>query len=366
MPNGLRSQQVPRAYVDRLKAAGVLRSPAVERALGAVPRHALLERVWTGEQGNWSEAELTLELAYSERALITRLGPDGNPSSSSSQPALVASMLELLNLQPGMRVLEIGAGTGYNAALIAVVVGDQSLVTTIEYQPDVVAQARRLLAAAGYGGIEVRAGDGFEGAADRGPFDRIVATVGVTDVAPAWLEQLEPEGRLLLPLRHGGANPVFDFVREGAGARGRYAGFSGFMPIQGALHDPAYAPPKWTDQERRELPAPGGLEEPGGLLGFWFHLGIRDPRTAFFEWKPDATHPFGLAAGEAGRVLVGRGSVVLAGAESLLADLRRHHAEWDSLGRPRVDAYEVLIGLPEQAGDFAVEGRLRPRLFRRP
>ena len=64
-------------------------------------------------------------------------------------------------------------------------------------------------------------------------------------------------------------------------------------------------------------------------------------------------------------MLVGRGSVVLAGAEPLLADLRRHHAEWDSLGRPRVDAYEVLIGLPEQAGDFAVEGRLRPRLFRR-
>jgi protein-L-isoaspartate(D-aspartate) O-methyltransferase len=365
VPNGLRSQQVPRAYVARLKAAGVIRSPAVEAALGAVPRHALLERVWTGERGEWTEAQLTLELAYSERALITRLGADGNPTSSSSQPALVASMLEALNLAPGMRVLEIGAGTGYNAALISEIVGDQSLVTTIDYQADVVAQTRRLLAAAGYGGIDLRAGDGFEGAADRAPFDRIVATVGVSDLAPAWLQQLQPDGHLLLPLRHDGANPLIDFVRDGPGVRGRYAGFSGFMPIQGALHDPAYAHPRWADQERREMPALAGLEEPGGLLGFWFHLGIRDPRTAFFEWKPDATHPFGLVAGEAGRVLVGRGSVVLAGEESVLADLRRHHAEWDSLGRPRADGYEVLIGLPQQPGDFAVKGRLQPRLFRR-
>ena len=342
-----------------------MRSPAVERAFRAVPRMALLEKVWSGELGNWTEAELTAELAYAEKALITRLGPHGLPTSSSSQPALVAFMLEQLQLRPGMRVLEIGAGTGYNAALISEIVGDQGLVTSIDYQPDVVEQTRRLLAAAGYGGLDIRAGDGYEGAVDRAPFDRIVATVGVTDVAPAWLAQLEPDGHLLLPLRHDGANPLIDFVRDGPGARGRYAGFSGFMPIQGVLHDPTYATPEWTDHERRELPPLPGLDDPDDRLGFWFHLGIRDPRTAYFDWTPTATHPFGLAAGEAGRVLVGPGSLILAGEEALLADVQRHHAEWEASGRPRIADYEVLVGLHEQPGDLAVEGRLQRRLFRR-
>ncbi len=334
--------------------------------MGRVPRQALLERVWIGETGGeWAEMEPTSELAYSEKALITRVGPGGLPSSSTSQPALVASMLETLDLKPGMRVLEIGAGTGYNAALMAEIVGDPALITTIDYQPDVVAQTRRLLGAAGYGGIDIRAGDGFLGAPDRAPFDRIVATVGVTDVAPAWLEQLRPGGHLLLPLRHDGANPLFDFMRDGGGARGRYAGFSGFMPIQGELYDPAYAPARWAGHERRDLPALGGLTDPNARLGFWFHLGIRDPRTAYLDWTPDGDHPYGLAAGEAGRVLVGADSVLLAGDEALLADLRRHHAEWESLGRPQISDYDVLVGLPDRPSDLAIQGRLQRRLFRR-
>jgi len=334
--------------------------------MGRVPRHALLERAWTGEAGrnSWTEIALTPEVAYSEQALITRLGADGFPRSSSSQPALVASMLELLELEPGMRVLEIGAGTGYNAALISELVGDQSLVTTIDYQPDVVRQTRRLLARAGYGRIEVRAGDGAEGAPGRAPFDRIVATVGVTDVAPAWLEQLAGGGHLLLPLRHDGANPLIDFVREGAGLRGRNVGFSGFMPIQGELHDPTYVAPRWADHEPTEHPPLPGTDDPARLFGFWFHLGIRDPRTAYFEWKPTAPHSFGLAAGDRGRVLVGRQSVILAGEDQLLEDLKGVHAEWDALGRRSATAYEVLIGFEPEPGDLGVDGVLQRRLFR--
>lgn len=99
-------------------------------------------------------------------------------------------MLELLDLAPGLNVLEIGAGTGYNAALMAELVGDQHLVVTLDVLEDVVEQTRRLLARAGYPEIAVLWRDGVQGAAERAPFDRIVATVGRSDLSPRWAEQL--------------------------------------------------------------------------------------------------------------------------------------------------------------------------------
>jgi SAM-dependent methyltransferase len=112
--------------------------------------------------------------------------------------SLVATMLELLGLAEGMTVLEIGAGTGYNAALMAEIVGGQHLVVTVGVRDDVVAQTRRLLAGAGYPGIRVLLRDGFEGVPERAPFDRIVATVG-------WRACWTPDGPGLSSMRDGWA-----------------------------------------------------------------------------------------------------------------------------------------------------------------
>jgi protein-L-isoaspartate(D-aspartate) O-methyltransferase len=150
-------------YVDQLKAAGAIRSPAVERAFRTVPRHRLLETFYHRPLDAPDFAVIHhdperprpehLQLVYANTALATRVVERFGarmPASSTSQPSLVAAMLELLDLAPGRRVLEVGAGTGYNAALLAELVGDQQLVVTIDVQTDVVAQTRRLLARAGY------------------------------------------------------------------------------------------------------------------------------------------------------------------------------------------------------------------------
>src|SRR5262245_19757926 len=104
--------------VDGLIADGALRSPAVEAAFRAVPRHLFLP-------------DVPLEAAYADAAVPTWRRSDGVPTSSSSQPAIMAIMLEQLGLEPGMRVLEVGAGTGYNAALLAHLVGPSGSVTTV-------------------------------------------------------------------------------------------------------------------------------------------------------------------------------------------------------------------------------------------
>jgi protein-L-isoaspartate(D-aspartate) O-methyltransferase len=181
-----RVRQLIDRYADRLKAEGAIRSPAVERAFRTVPRHRLLETFFhrpvdaadftTVHHDPARPRPEDLELIYSDAALGTRLVEQFGarlPASSTSQPSLVADMLELLDLTHGLKVLEVGAGTGYNAALLAELVSDQRLVITVDVAEDVVAQTRRLLAGAGYPGITVLCRDGFEGVPEQAPFDRL-------------------------------------------------------------------------------------------------------------------------------------------------------------------------------------------------
>ncbi|QJY47170.1 methyltransferase domain-containing protein [Pseudonocardia broussonetiae] len=174
------------ALVDALRASGRIRSPAVEDAFRSVPRHLFLP-------------DATVETAYADDAIAVQ-HVEGVATSSASQPSMVAIMLEQLDLRPGMRVLEIGAGTGWNAALMARIVGPTGSVTTVDIDPHLVDSAGRHLAAAGVTDVRLRSGDGVLGVPDGAPYDRIVLTVGSDDVWPAWVEQLAPGGRLLLPL----------------------------------------------------------------------------------------------------------------------------------------------------------------------
>ena len=130
----------------------------------------------------------------------SRSGAGGLPVSGCTQPAITAIMLQQLEVRPGQRVLEIGAGTGYNAALLAHLVGATGRVVTVDLDEDIVVEARRRLAACGFERVTVCCGDGGFGWPLEAPYDRIILTAGAWDVAPAWVDQLAPAGRLLLPL----------------------------------------------------------------------------------------------------------------------------------------------------------------------
>jgi protein-L-isoaspartate(D-aspartate) O-methyltransferase len=213
-----------------LTNAGYIHTPAVEAAFRAVPRHLFLPAV-------------ALDTVYADEAIATKR-LDGKTVSSSSQPAIMAIMLEQLDLQPGHRVLEIGAGTGYNAALMAHIVGDCGHVVTVDVDDDLVASAHEQLAAAGFERVHVVCSDGGLGYPDGAPYDRIILTVGAWDIAPAWQEQLKPDGRLVLPLvLRGDVQKSVAFEH----ADGHLASVSvhacGFMPLRGT-----YAGPQITVQ----------------------------------------------------------------------------------------------------------------------
>jgi len=229
MGNGINdsAQALNEALIASLKQDGNLHDPRVEAAFRAVPRHLFLP-------------DLPLDQAYQDDAIPTKRLESGEVVSSSSQPAMMAIMLEQLDLQPGQRVLEIGAGTGYNAALMAHIVGESGRVITMDIDQDIVEGARQHIAAAGISGVEVVQGDGALGYPDAAPYDRIILTVGAWDIPLTWIEQLKPAGRLVLPLDIKGTQKSVALAWQGDHLESLSVRACQFMTLRGQAARPDY------------------------------------------------------------------------------------------------------------------------------
>lgn len=232
------------ALVDDLVARELVTSPAVEAAFRAVRREHFLP-------------DHPPEEVYADRAIATKVDERGRAISSSSQPAIMAIMLEQLDLQPGHNVLEIGAGTGYNAALIAHIVGEHGRVTTIDIDDDLAAAAQAHLAAAGCDHVHVICGDGMHGYAPHAPYDRIILTVAGWDIPPEWLAHLKPEGHLVLPLSFYGPQLSIAFARQDGHLASKSIRACGFMPMRGPRSEPVH---KIQISERWEVTIVAGSE----------------------------------------------------------------------------------------------------------
>jgi protein-L-isoaspartate(D-aspartate) O-methyltransferase len=214
------------AMITRIKELGYTLSAPVEQALRAVERHAFVP-------------EVELADAYSAGIVVTKRGSRDEVLSCLSEPGIVALQLGQLDVQPGHRVLEIGAGTGYTAALMASLVGPHGHVITVDVDADIVADARANLANAGFDTVQVVLGDGALGYPDGGPYDRIVAAVGAFGIPDGWLAQLAQGGRLVVPLRiMGSVSRSIAFERDDAGGwRSVDDQMCGFVPLRNGIAD---------------------------------------------------------------------------------------------------------------------------------
>jgi protein-L-isoaspartate O-methyltransferase len=199
--------------VAGLTTEGVL-GESWRAAFLAVPREVFIPDVIWRDAGDYlvplrrsDEPQEWLRRAYGPRYVITQVddgtpaGPDGRgrlATSSASRLDIVALMLAAGQLKPGMRVLEIGTGTGYTAALLAHQLGARN-VTTIEIDPDLAARAQAALATAGYGEVTVLTDDGTHGYPEGAPFDRVLSTVAAPQVPYAWVTQTRPGGLVVTP-----------------------------------------------------------------------------------------------------------------------------------------------------------------------
>lgn len=342
--------------VEALRSMGVTEQVVLE-AMASIPRHRYVDRFWAAPRGmprtpehvrefvvDEDAADETLQVIYEPSTALATRGPVDvlQATSSLSAPIIVALMLAELHLRPGLRILEIGTGSGYHASLMATLVGDPELVTTLDIDQSLIDETLRRMNHLGFNTMTVRCTDGALGASDRSPFDRVVATVGCADLSPAWIDQLAPSGEMLVPLEHGLLHPRVQ-VQKVPELTGRFVGHSGFIPIRGLQK----AARLW--QSPGAIPEAGTVEDlPDVLLEAFPHGDLSEPlqRRAMWDFGTYLAMRDRRACGVGlienhSTVVINEGRLVLAGAQggSLKARMLEIAADWRELGSPGLSRY---------------------------
>ncbi|WP_245645373.1 methyltransferase domain-containing protein [Pseudonocardia acaciae] len=366
-------RQRARALRDELVTAGKLSSPAWQQAVLDVPRHHFVPAYYQRrpDEPGWhlvtasEDRERWWEQVYANLSLVTEIGavPDGGrdatgPVSSSSAPGLMTRMLEMLDVQPGMRVLEIGTGTGYNAALLAHRLGDSN-VFSLDVGAGLVESARQRLAELDYHPTLVTA-DGIAGLPEHAPYDRIIATCAVPRVPWAWAEQTRYGGLVLVDVKVSAVVGNLVLLRRDADQlTGQFdGGAATFMQMR----TPTFAqhPGQKPERDRRHAQRHVTglrLERPWehGVLWFLLHLTVpgriefgysQDPDTggigAMYLYSRDGSWC------EVTTNADGTGQVWEAGPRPLWQTLEQVQQFWAEAGQPGWERFGLTVTANDQ------------------
>nr|WP_202512027.1 methyltransferase domain-containing protein [Streptomyces sp. SID3343] len=222
------------------------RAPWIRAAVAATPRDEFApERLWRWEGDGYAPVDRAVDedawgsLVYAgpDDATVTRV-VDAVPTSSLSCQAVVVDMLDSLLLQPGHRVLELGTGTGWNAALAARRAGPGNVVS-VEIDPESAEGARKALAIAGLD-VRVEVGDGAAGCPSQRPWERVISTYAVERVPWSWIARTTPGGRVVTPWGRLG-HVALTVADDGRSAQGWVQGLATFMPARGTPPERRFA-----------------------------------------------------------------------------------------------------------------------------
>lgn len=352
--------------VRTLLDAGVLPDPAWRAAFADVPRHEFLDQFFRPSgDGRWVAVDRTdtdwLDLIYADNVLTTQLDDDpaawarareygpvpGVPTSSSSQPAIMAVMLVALRVADGHRVLEIGTGTGYNACLLSHRVGDRNVVS-VDIDPELVARAQDRLARCGYAPTCVAA-DGAAGYPPGAPYDRVLATCAVARIPVPWLEQTVPGGLVVTTLyRPLGAGLVRIEAGEDGTGQGRVLAEDGrFMPLRAHRIARPTDPDPTTGQVRSTELGADVLVSHRSRFEFYAGLVLPEAVTSIdgdgSVWLVDPDGSWSRHTQGHGRYQVWQG-----GPRPLWDLIEAAYDEWQRLGGPPRDRFGITVGPDRQ------------------
>jgi methyltransferase of ATP-grasp peptide maturase system len=365
--------------VRALVRGGTLLDHHWREAFLTVPRHSFLPRYFQQRAGRWVAVEKGdpdwLTQIYADRVLVTQLDGDctrwdvaratgpvtGSPTCSSSMPTIMAVMLEALHVNDNDRVLEIGTGTGYNAALLCVRVGD-SRVSTVDVDATLAGLAAEHLASAGFEPARAIV-DGVDGLPGNAPYDRVLCTCAVPRIPLAWLEQMRPGGIVVTTLsRPLGAGLVRIVAGEGARGVGEVLADDGrFMPLRAQDTQAVNWPSRDSTGSTRSTALPASAISPTSPFEFFAGLGLPDVHAVGVA--RDAVllaHPDGSWARHNSE------TVTQGGPRRLWDEIESAHEDWISLGEPRrarfgitvtPEAQEIWLATPDSPHRWPLESR---------
>lgn len=358
----LRSQ-----LVEHLTTVGALRSSGWRDAFNDTPRELFLPRFYAPDlqRGGFAAIDQAdadwLAMVYRDDAWTTQLDGDGSrweqtrreglvqgiPTASSSAPSIMAHMLEALDIHDGDRILELGTGTGYDAALLCHRLGDAN-VTSIDIDNDLVTAARLRLTDLDYFPT-LRTVDGDQDNESNRAYDKLLCTYAAPSVPPAWLRQLRPGGQLLTHLHRN--LPVSLAVRltvdEDGNASGNFLGDGGcFMASRNIPVVDAFAQLDATVDQQGQIRDDGGLtlspDQPYIALAA---LRLTDLSSINFQPTDGEPQEWLLASdGSWACHYTKSGTVEQYGKRSLWNEIESIHAGWVRRGRPALSDYEMWVG----------------------
>ena len=369
------AQNLRSLLIGELRAKGAIRSDGWEGIWRSVPRHLFVRRILAQETNDagfavWRPLDASsprwLEQVYTDTTLVTALDPataqptgdgafTGVATSSSTLPSLMASMLEDLDVRYGMRVLEIGTGTGYNAGLLAARLGDQ-MVYSVDIDPVLVEGAQGALASAGLD-PRLRVGDGRDGWPGGLTFDRIIATCSVTALPEAWRRQTKPGGAILVDIATRLEGGLVRFAVDADGtAEGRFTQTAGrFMPARHkATSYPDSGPIQWAEaQGARSTKVTASAIR--AEYSFRLLLSLLYPEVDLSYYSaPNGELSLQLQTGDGSWARTplssspGEGAVTWGGGASLWERVEAAWSWWDDHDRPAHHTFGLTVGDGEQ------------------
>lgn len=343
-------------------------SEATKKAYLETPRHLFVKhyREWAIKE--WREVnednlEEHLAMLYADRALILFGDDDEDVPSTISQPSFVLRMLDMLQFEPGHKVFELGAGSGWNAALMGHLVGPEGRVYSLEIIPEVARKASTTIEALGIKNVSIIEADGGEGYASGGAYDRAIFTAGAYDLPHHFFEQMQDGGLLLIVIKNEGGGDNLFLLRK----TGQYFGSieampCGFVQMKGKYQMDSIEPihleilPEWSELKHKEINKRpfwwGGKGKEGfqwRTLGIRSFLGITEP--FFRAFKIERTdkrlreeHYFGLWDQEKHSLVIAKDDFLISYGNSIAEErLMQNVKQWIELGMPSAASFELEV-----------------------
>jgi protein-L-isoaspartate(D-aspartate) O-methyltransferase len=343
-------------------------SAATQQAYLATPRHLFVNRYREWGIEKWQEIDRDnlapyLPTLYTDKPLILFGDDDGDIPSTISQPSFVLRMLDLLQIKPGQTIFELGAGSGWNAALMGHLVGSEGHVYSLEIIPEVARTATEIIDKLAIQNVSIIAGDAGDGYESDLQYDRAIFTAGAYDLPDHFHRQIKEGGLLLIVIKNPGGGDNLFLLRKTADCFESIDSMAcGFVRLKGKYEFESLEPtnietlPEWAVLQQQEVARRPFWWGGKGKTSFsWLTMGIRafmsisDPNFRAFKTEKTADRSreeryFGLWQPEHNSLVIAKDDLLIAyGNQTALDRLLQQVKEWVDLGMPSAASFKLQI-----------------------